>query len=670
MSFLLFNNFDIITIGDNLEIKLDKVQGIGPQTLRKLRNANIWSTYDLILNVPKGYQDFFITKPSEMYHNAKITLRATVCSQLKDNPYGKVFSTTFDIKVYDQVIHVIIFNRKYLSKQIKEEQDIIIQGTYNLYRSQLLATDIKTKIDDFNIKPIYRIKDVSDSLIHIAVKNIFDAEQVQIFEVVPRDLINKYHLVSRIDAYKKIHMPLNFSDVDQAIRRLKYEEAFFLELKVVSDQSQFINRLPKAYDIAYVRDFIKTIPYELTNDQKNAVNDIYRDFKKDHAMFRLIQGDVGSGKTIVALIAIMAVVSMREQAVFMAPTNLLAEQQYKTYKKLAPTLRIALLTQKTPNKKKMIQAIKAHEYDLIVGTHALIEDYVEFSKLGLVVIDEQHKFGVDTRQTLLNKSHSKDVLYLTATPIPRTLAMMTFGGQNVSIIKEKPKQKEPIETIYLAKDKLDDIFKKIDSEIKLGHHAYIVVPAITSDKVDDNIESTYELLKDRMDAPIHILHGKLTKDEQDMAMQNFMSKPSILLSTTMIEVGIDISTATLMVIFSAENFGLSQLHQLRGRIGRNELKSYCYLISEKDDIERLQLLSEISDGFELANYDLKLRGPGDFIGKEQSGYFKFNFLDIMSDQKIIETAQKDVFSLLKQKDFKTNNKYRYLRNYIKESMKI
>ncbi len=653
-----------------MEIKLDKIDGIGPQTLRKLRNANIWSTYDLILNIPKGYQDFFITKPSEMKHNAKVTLKAEIVSQLNNNPHGKVFSTTFDIKVYDQVIHVIIFNRKYLSKQLKEDQEIIIQGTYNLYRQQLLAIEIKTKVDESNIKPIYKIKDVSDHLIHQAVTQIFDKEQVQIYEVIPKYLIEKYRLISRHDAYYKLHCPKHFSEIDQATRRLKYEEAFFLELKVVSDQSSLIPRNPKTYDITYVKTFIKTIPYKLTNDQKQAVNDIYRDFKKDHAMFRLIQGDVGSGKTVVALIAIMAVVSMHEQAAFMAPTTLLAEQQYNTYVKMAPDLRIALLTQKTPHKKNVIEDIKNHQYDLVVGTHALIEDVVKFAKLGLVVIDEQHKFGVETRGQLIEKSHSKDVLYLTATPIPRTLAMMTFGKQNVSIIKEKPKQKEPIETLYITKDKLDIIYKKISEEIALGHHAYVVVPAISSSHVDDNIESTYALLKSNVRAIIHMLHGKMTKDQQEASMHAFMDSPSILLSTTMIEVGIDVQSATLMVIFSAENFGLSQLHQLRGRVGRNELKSTCYLVSEKDDIERLSLLSKIDDGFELANYDLKLRGPGDFIGFEQSGFLKFNFIDILSDQKLIEIAQNDVFDLLKQKDFKTNRKYQYLRNYIKQSMKI
>ncbi|MFA6801485.1 MAG: DEAD/DEAH box helicase, partial [Acholeplasmataceae bacterium] len=546
-----------------------------------------------------------------------------------------------------------------------------IQGEYNLYKQQLIAFEIKLKIEEQQtIQPIYQIKDVSDYTLIQAVHTIFNEKQVQIFEVLPISLIHKYKLISRFDAYEKLHRPKTFNDIEQSTRRLKYEEAFFLALKVVSDQSIFIKRSPKEYDIDYVKEFIQTIPYELTHDQKEAVNDIYRDFKKDHAMFRLIQGDVGSGKTIVALIAIMAVISIHEQAVYMAPTNLLATQQYQTYKSLAPHLSIALLNQKTPNKKQVLEDIKQHRFDLIVGTHALIEDYVEFSNLGLVVIDEQHKFGVETRNQLLNKSHSKDVLYLTATPIPRTLAMITYGKQNVSIIKEKPKQKTPVKTQYVTKEALPLIYEDIKNEIKLKHHVYIVVPAISSNKVDDNIDTAYKMISKNLDIPIYIIHGQMKKDEQELVMENFKKEPSVLLSTTMIEVGIDISTATLMVVLSADHFGLSQLHQLRGRIGRNELNNTCYLVSEKSDIERLELLSKIDDGFELANYDLKIRGPGDFIGTEQSGYLKFNFLDILQDQKLIEIAQKDIYELMKQNDFNENPKYKYLKNYIKQSLKI
>lgn len=653
-----------------MEIKLDKVKGLGPKTLYKLRRENIWSTYDLILRIPKSYQDFSLSKPSELKHEAKVTLMAKVISPLKNNPYGKVFSTHFEILAFDEVIQVVIFNRKYLSKQVKENQMIIIQGTYHAHRKQLLASQIKLDVKQTHIQPLYRYKDISDYTIAKAVQSVFDHEQVEIFEIIPKIFVDKYQLISRKEAYQFLHMPKNFTDVEKAVRRMKYEEAFFLELKVVSDQSSLIERKPKTYDIGFVKRFIDTIPYELTHDQKMAVNDIYKDFKKPHASFRLIQGDVGTGKTIVALIAIMAVVSMQEQAVFMAPTQLLAEQQYHTYKKIAPFIKIALLTQKTKDKKQIIEDIKHHRYDLVIGTHALIEDYVMFNNLGLVVIDEQHKFGVDTRNKLIQKSHAKDVLYLTATPIPRTLAMITYGMDHVSIIKEKPMQKQPIKTHYVLKDKLDIIYKHINQTLKNNQHVYVVVPAIASEKVDDNIHSVYEMIKPHVDGKIHIIHGQLTKDIQTKTMKDFQSNPSVLLSTTMIEVGIDIKSATLMVIFSAEYFGLAQLHQLRGRIGRNDLQSTCYLVSEKEDIKRLELLSKINDGFELANYDLKMRGPGDFVGHKQSGFLNFNFLDIIKDQKIIQIAQKDVVHLMKQNDFKSEKKYQYLHRYIKQSMKI
>jgi len=668
----LFYTFihDIINIGDKVEIKLNEIKGIGPKTLYKLREENIWSTYDLVLRVPKGYQDFTLSKRSDLKHGAKVTLMAKIASPLKNNPYGKVFSTHFEIIAFDELIQVVIFNRKYLYKQIKQDDIVVVQGTYHKYRKQMVATHIKIDGKKDVIQPLYRYKEVSDFTISKAIKYIFEKEQVKIFEIIPDVFIKKYKLMNRYQAYQYLHMPNSFKDIENATRRMKYEEAFFLELKVISDQSTIIKRNPKMYDIGFVKRFIETIPFELTHEQKKAVNDIYKDFKKPYASFRLIQGDVGTGKTIVALIAIMAVISMKEQAVFMVPTQLLAEQQYQTYKKLAPNLKIALLTQTTKQKKQMIIDIKNHEYDLVMGTHALIEDYVQFSNLGLVVIDEQHKFGVETRQKLIQKAHAKDIIYLTATPIPRTLAMITFGKDHVSIIKEKPKQKEPVETLYYTKDKLNNVYEHIDKEIKLGHHVYVVVPAISSQKVDDNIESVYALLNNNLTCDIHVMHGQLTKDEQAEAMQNFKNKPSVLLATTMIEVGIDIPTATLMVIFSADYFGLSQIHQLRGRIGRNDLKSTCYLISEKDDIERLQLLSQIDDGFELANYDLKMRGPGDFIGQRQSGFLAFNFLDITRDKKIIEIARNDVINLMKQKDFKDNKKYKYLHRYIKDNMKI
>jgi ATP-dependent DNA helicase RecG len=308
---------------------------------------------------------------------------------------------------------------------------------------------------------------------------------------------------------------------------------------------------------------------------------------------------------------------------------------------------------------------------LVIGTHALIEKDVEFSNLGFVIIDEQHKFGVNTREDLIVKAKSKDVLYLTATPIPRTLAMVAFGESHVSIIKEKPKNRLPVETIYIQKTEVKQLYDSIQHAINRKEHVYLVVPAITSDKVTDNIETVYEEIKSRFDCMLFVLHGKLSPEEKDKVMENFVYTPgSILLATTMIEVGIDVPTATLIGIYAAESFGLSQLHQLRGRVGRGDLQSACYLISEKEDVERLELLSKINDGFKLSEYDLIARGPGDFLGVDQSGYLKFDFLDILSDYPILIEAQKNVVSLFLRPDFKTNPAYKYLNKYITDLPKV
>lgn len=650
-----------------MDIKLDQIKGVGPQMLRMLRNQGIWSTYDLILHTPKAYEDFSITSLSEIKDQDVITVLGTINSELKVNRYTKGEHVTFTLSLFNQTIKVIIFGRSYVQKTFQKGDEVIIKGTYHLYQKQINAQSILKPDRLVEIKPIYKIEGLKDKVVSNVIKEIYEEKKVAIYENIPSEFLNQYHLLSRQDAYHHLHFPKDFKEIEQARRRLKYEEAFYLQLKLAAKQPNLLERAPKAYDIHQVRAFIDTLPYSLTQDQKNAVNDIYRDFKKGYASYRLIQGDVGSGKTIVSLIAIYACINASEQVSLMAPTELLANQHYQYFKAHLKDARIALLTGKTKNKDQLKKDIEAHQYDLVIGTQALIEDNVIFNHLGLVVIDEQHKFGVSTRDELLAKAHAKDVLYLTATPIPRTLAMILFGESHVSVIKEKPKNRIPIDTLYLTKSRIKDVYTKIQATINQLEHVFVVVPAITSEKVTDNITTVYEQLKENIKAPIFILHGKLSHEEKELAMETFMYTPgSILLSTTMIEVGIDIPTATLMVIFAAENFGLSQLHQLRGRVGRSSLKSSCYLVSEKEDIPRLELLSKERDGFKLSEYDLVARGPGDFLGVDQSGYLKFNYLELLDDYPILVEAQKNVESLIARSDFMTNPIYKYINRYFKE----
>lgn len=661
----------IIKIGDNLEIKLEQIKGVGPQILKILRNKGIWSTYDLVLNYPRSYEDFSITSLDRAQDMDVITVQATISSDLKFQRFTKTERIIFDAKVFGDTLEIVVFGRGYLMKQLQKNDEVVIKGVFHLYKEQIVASSIMKLDKKVPIKPAYGIDGIYDRTLTNIVQTIFDEKWVNIYETIPKEFIDHYKLPSRLESYRMLHLPKSIEEVQQAERRFKYEEAFNLQLRLVSKQPGRNPRPPKAYDIHQVKDLINRLSYELTQDQKDAVNDIFRDFKKPYASYRLIQGDVGSGKTIVTLIAVYAVITAGEQVSFMAPTELLANQHYQYFTSILKDSKIALLTGKTKNKDEMKKKIKNHEYDLVIGTHALIEKDVEFSNLGFVVIDEQHKFGVNTREDLIIKAKSKDVLYLTATPIPRTLAMVAFGESHVSMIKEKPKNRLPVETIYIQKSEIKQLYESIQFAINRKEHVYLVVPAITSDKVTDNIETVYEEIKSRFDCMLFVLHGKLTPEEKDKVMESFVYTPgSILLATTMIEVGIDIPTATLIGIYAAESFGLSQLHQLRGRVGRGDLQSACYLISEKEDVERLELLSKINDGFTLSEYDLIARGPGDFLGVDQSGYLKFDFLDILTDYPILIEAQKNVVSLFQRPDFKTNPAYKYLNKYITDLPKV
>lgn len=644
-----------------MDIKLDQVKGIGPSTLRILRNQHLWSTYDLVSYLPRGYEDFSITDFHQAKHKDIITILGVVVSEPKLIRGPKADRVVFKVDALHEQMDIIAFGKGYLVKQLVVGDEVQIKGTYHFYRHQINATSVIKAEKKQSIKPHYGIEGLHDKTIQNLIEAIKENNQVTIYENIPKELLKTYHMPSRQEAFFMLHLPKTFAEIEYAKRRMKYEEAFYLQLRLMGNQPSTEKRLPKAYDIIRVKHLIDQLPFTLTQEQKEAVNDIFRDFKKDHATYRLIQGDVGSGKTIVSILAAYAIITAGEQVSLMAPTELLAQQHYQLFTSIIKDSKIALLTGKTKNKDDVKKKIKLHEFDMVIGTHAMIEEDVIFHHLGLVIIDEQHKFGVATRESLMMKAKSKDVIYLTATPIPRTLAMVAFGESRVSIIKEKPKERKPVKTHYITKDAIHQLFEQMHAALSRKEHVFVVVPAIDSDKVTDNIDTLYQELTREFTTPIYVLHGKLNPNEQELAMQSYVKNPgSILLATTMIEVGIDIPTATLMAIFNADRFGLSQLHQLRGRIGRSHLPSQCFVISEKEDIERLEILSKTDDGFALSEYDLHERGPGDFLGLDQSGFFQFKFLDLIQDHKILLEAQKNIQSLLNEPDFKTNPKYKYL----------
>jgi ATP-dependent DNA helicase RecG len=654
-----------------MSIELIEIKGIGQKLLKNLNQENIRSIEDLISRYPKRYEEFNIVEPARTYDEQTITMSGIIISKPEMNIVSSTSPLKFKIKSNEEIIEVIAFNRAYLMYQIHINDPITVKGKYDHKDKKIIAQIIESTKKIAPLKPMYGYENIYDKTMTKIISEIFLKNLIALEETLPKDLLKKYKLPSKIKAHQLIHLPKSKEDVNQALRRFKYEEALMLQLRLIANRIETYKRAPKKYDISIIKAAIQTIPYELTNDQKNAVNDIYRDFKQDHASFRLIQGDVGSGKTMVAAIAALAAISAHEQVSFMAPTELLANQHYQMLSKQFKHLKIALLTGKTKDKSKMKTLIKEGYYDLVIGTHALIEADVVFKNLGLVIIDEQHKFGVKTRDELISKAHAKDIIYLTATPIPRSLALTLFGGNNVSSIKEKPLLRKPIQTKYLLQNELAILYDDINERISQGEQAYIVVPAISSTKIEDNLYNVYEQIKEHIKGKIFILHGQMKADDKEQTMIQFLeTKGSVLLATTMIEVGIDIANATLIAIFAAEHFGLSQLHQLRGRVGRGSLESICYLISHKEDIERLDILTKTDDGFLLSQYDLESRGPGDFLGIEQSGYFSFQFLNMATDEAILLEAQKNALELLKKQDFQTNPEYRYLHRFTHQKLKL
>lgn len=629
-----------------MEQEIQFIKGVGSKTKSILNENKIFTTNDLLLNYPSKYLFFTEYQTlSLINHNEIVSVFIKVNSPLEINEFSKTKVIKFNALFNDKEIKITAFNQLYLSNIIKENETIFITGKYNYYKNEIILNKVLNYDNFSEIKAVYNIDGISDYNISKIVENIFETKAYKINEKLPEKIIYKYSLLSRVKTLRELHLPSSKEMLNSAIKRIKYEEAYNFMRQMNKRVNIKFKINPKNYDISKVKKLIEKLPFELTNDQKNTVNDIYKDFKLDHTTYRLIQGDVGAGKTVVAMLAIYGILTANEQVVLMAPTEILAKQHFDLNSKYFDAeYESVLLTGSTKNKDKIKKEIKSGKIRFIVGTHALITDDVEFKNLGLVIIDEQHKFGVNTRNKLIKKGFAH-VLYLTATPIPRTLAISIFGDAKISLIKEKPKNRLRIETKYLSDKNIKEAILKLKETISKNEKAYIVVPAIESDHARYNVSNTYEIIKKYLPEynNIYKLHGKFTKEEQEQIINKFISDDSaILVSTSMIEVGIDVKNATLIIIFAANFFGLSQLHQLRGRVGRSNLKSYCYLISDSLDSERLSIIEKNDDGFLLSEYDLKLRGPGAFLGLEQAGHFKFKHLDLINDYEILINIKRDM----------------------------
>ena len=634
-------------------IKISRKDGIGPKTFEILTSNGITTINDIINIFPTKYINFNETT----LDTENIFIKGVVFSDAKNTFVKKNLSyTKFDIEYNNDIYKVVFFNREYMYNKIHVGNTIYISGKYDSYKKEIQANNLYFNIKENTIEPSYDFHNIPSKTLKKIINSYLDKYGIYLKEYLPSNLIDKYDIPTLYYMYKYIHNPNSVKDYERAYKRLKYEEflTFELKLQYSRKENKKVLKTPKKWDVNVIRDFIKTIPFELTDSQKEVVNEIYKDLKSNYPSNRLIEGDVGSGKTIVAALAIYAVALDNYEVCFMAPTEILAYQHYQTLSNIFKNtpIRIEILTSSIKGKKRdeLLNKIKKHEVDVIIGTHALFTEDIIYDNLGLVITDEQHRFGVKQRQALREKGFNPDVLYLTATPIPRTLAISVFGDMDLSVIKSMPKGRKDIKTKVVLESNLDACLNFIKDELDKGYQAYVISPLIEESKkldLHDVFETSSMLEKKFNNYSIKVLHGKMKQSEKDEIMNDFKNnKFQILVSTTVIEVGIDNPNATVMLIFNAERFGLSQLHQLRGRVGRGQLESYCFLVTNNSDVERLKIIENTKDGFKLAECDLKLRGPGDFFGERQSGLPSFKYGNLINDYSILEDAKEDAYNII------------------------
>lgn len=631
-------------------MELENVKGIGPKTKELLNKINIYSVDELVRYYPYRYN---IYSPENIlnHEDEQICITGMIegvpkLSYIKRN-LNKI---SFTFLTNNIRCNVVIFNRAFINRYLTVGKYITLVGKYKKDKNQFIASDIKLKpIYKTEVEPVYHlVNGLKTSTLESSIKSILESN-IEINEIVPDFINDMYGFIKSKDAIKEIHFPTSLEETKKANLKLKYEELFefLFKINIIKYRNQLFNDyVIKHVDESMIDSIKKQIPYSLTGDQETTLNEIIDDFNSFKRMNRLIMGDVGCGKTIVAFIAVMLNYKCGYQSAILAPTEVLASQHYENFVSLFPDIRVEFLVgSKTKKQKEVIkEKLKNGEVDVLIGTHAMLEDDVEFKNIGLVVTDEQHRFGVNQRKSLQNKGEFVDVLYLSATPIPRTYALTIYGDMDISIIKEKPAGRKDIVTKVLKFSEMETVLKTIKEEIDNHHQVYVVAPLIEESESDLNdVNTIYELIsKNIRDIKIDILHGKMKNVDKDRVINNFKEgKLDLIISTTVIEVGVDVKNATLMVIFNAERFGLATLHQLRGRVGRNSLDSKCILISDQEK-ERLHVLEESNDGFYVSEMDFKMRGSGDLFGIRQSGDMIFKIADLKKDYKILLQCKKDV----------------------------
>lgn len=634
---------------------LKHLKGVGPKTVLELNNEGIYSVNDLIYRFPKDYL-IFEHNPLGLLESKDVYLEGIVDSTISYFKYrNNVFAFSFYLK-YDNVrLKMSIFSNIYVGLKIKQGDFIGVYGKYNKIKNNFSIKRLFLDNLGNKIEPDYKMKNINNNriskIIEGALLNIDNYE-----ETLPLELINKYKLLNIKDYIYLSHFPKNKNDVNEVLRRRKYEEFYWYSLSLSYIRyNRVANKKEKRnINLELYNEIKNKLDYELTIDQEKAIGDIISDFNSPYPMNRLIQGDVGCGKTIVGIIAALLMTKANFQVAWLSPTEVLARQSFEEINKLLNgyNLNIKLLTGSVKNLEydEIINDLSNGKINIIVGTHSLLYDKVIFNKLGLVIIDEQHRFGVNQRLKLVNKYKDVDSLFFSATPIPRTLGLTFLKNLDITSIKAMPKGRKKVITKIITFDKINSLFTSIKNHLNNNEKAYVVVPLIENiDELDYiDIYECEKMFKNKFkNVNIGILHGKMNTIEKNNIIDEFKNGDmKILISTTVIEVGVNVPSATMMIIMNADRFGLSTLHQLRGRVGRGNLDSYCMLVSNEEDNDRLNALCDVSDGFEIAEIDFKLRGPGNYLGEEQSGYHSLRYASFDNDIKILECARDDSTRLI------------------------
>lgn len=670
---------------DALSLPVREVNGIGAERAKILSEMGMNTVGDLLFYFPFRYDHYELKDLSDVRHNEKATVIGKVHSEPSLAFFGRKRSRlTVRLLVGSYLVKATWFNRAYVKNQLTPGETITVTGKWDQHR-KTITVDVWKKgerSETESITPVYSVKgNLTVKLLGRVVASVVKQFGNQVPEILPEPLLARYKLPARKDAVRTLHLPESHDHIRQARRRLVYEELLLFQLKL--QMFKKIRRensagIGQGFDSEIVGDFKRSLPFPLTNAQEWVCQEILQDMRSPERMNRLLQGDVGSGKTVVAAICLFASVKAGFQGALMVPTEILAEQHFDSLKELLEPygICVTLLTSSIKGKprREVLAKLKKGEVDIVIGTHALIQDEVSFRSLGLAITDEQHRFGVAQRRTLTGKGPSPDVLYMTATPIPRTLAISLFGDMDVSTIDEMPAGRQPIETYWAKHSMFSRVLDFVAKELQRGRQAYVICPLIEeSDKLDvQNAIDLHATLQQHFHRyNVGLMHGRLSSEEKEQVMEAFSrNRCHVLVSTTVVEVGVNVPNATVMLIYDAERFGLAQLHQLRGRVGRGAAQSYCILLADpKSDNgkQRMRIMTETNDGFLLSEEDLKLRGAGDFFGSSQSGLPDFKLADLTHDYRALETARNDAAQLINSEAFWQKDIYFQLRDYLRKS---